>query len=228
MLYKIQVSQLAIESLQKIILNYIDATHKIPTLKRVTDSSYVEQILKGLENNPNITKDVWDYLLELANSEIKRTSKAIGAKTNTTLTQHTLEMLQSENEYILLLCTTLHEEYKKEVARVINKGYIDGLSVAEMTALIKERIDISKYRAETIAITETAKINSAINRKLLLDNNIKKVTWSSAKDKRTRKCHTARHGKTYDIKKGCYSNCDKKHLQVGEEIRCRCAMLIEI
>ena len=119
-------------------------------------------------------------------------------------------------------------DFTKNVSYVLSKCLIEGTSIQELTRDLVKASHLSRQRAETIAITQTANANSRFARETFKRMNIKKVVWSSAKDKRVRKCHLARNGISYEIDKGCFSSCDGKHLQTGQEVRCRCAMIVEL
>ena len=129
----------------------------------------------------------------------------------------------SEN---LNLITSLILDHKKNLTRVISDGVTSGKTITAMRQEIQTQLNISKVRAETIAITETSKANSKFALDRLDQLNVKNAIWSSAKDKRVRLCHVARGGNKYALNKGCYASCDGKFIQAGFEIRCRCAMVI--
>ena len=119
-------------------------------------------------------------------------------------------------------------DFTKDVSYILTQGLIDGESIRKLSSKLVEASGMAYKRAETIAISQTANANSRFARESFKRFGIKKATWSSAKDKRVRKCHLARNGKTYVVEEGCYSSCDGRYLQTGQEVRCRCAMVIEL
>lgn len=119
-------------------------------------------------------------------------------------------------------------DFTKDVSYILSKGLIEGTSIEDLTDELVKASSLSRTRAETIAISQTANANSRFARETFKRMKIKKAIWSSAKDKRVRKCHLARNGASYYIEKGCYSACDGKHIQTGQEVRCRCAMIIDV
>jgi len=128
----------------------------------------------------------------------------------------------------VILVSSIATDHKKNLMRIISDGVTSGLSITEIKNQLTEQYNLMTHRAETIAITETAKANSKFALKRLKELNITNAIWSSAKDKRVRKCHLARNGKKYQLNKGCYSECDGKFIQTGFEIRCRCAIVISL
>ena len=135
----------------------------------------------------------------------------------------TFSLIIEEN---VQLIASLLLDHKKNLTRIITDGVESGKTITALAEEISTGLNISSARAETIAITETSKANSKFSIRRLDELGIKDAIWSSSKDKRTRKCHNARGGKIYELEKGCYSPCDGKFIQVGFEIRCRCATVI--
>ncbi len=119
-------------------------------------------------------------------------------------------------------------DFTKDVGYILSKGLIEGTPIKDLTDELIKASNLSRTRAETIAISQTANANSRFARETFKRMKIKKAIWSSAKDKRVRKCHLARNGKSYVLEEGCYSSCDGRYLQTGQEVRCRCAMIVEL
>lgn len=146
--------------------------------------------------------------------------------------QDFLEKTVAQN---VTLIKSIESDSIKDTKRIITDAHLQGLTIQDVKKLIfplvKKDNDLAsthrkmRHRAETIAITETAKANSSLTVKRFKSLNINKVIWSSARDKRTRRCHLVRDGVVYDVEKGCWSACDGRTIQTGYEIRCRCAML---
>lgn len=134
-----------------------------------------------------------------------------------------IELIISQN---ITLAKSLQSDIVKDVERVITQGIIEGETIRSMTTQISDMQNKGLHRAETIAVTEVAKASSQINRSRFKELGITKAKWSASADKRTRKCHRDRDGKEYDLEKGLEIGCDNKALQVGQEIRCRCAMVV--
>jgi len=125
----------------------------------------------------------------------------------------------------LLYIESILLDQHKELSRILSDAVIYGKTIPQIKKDIQNIADITAKRAETIAITQTAKANSHLAQSKLKSFGVVNVIWSSAKDKRVRKCHLARDGKKYPIAKGCYSSCDGKTIHTGFEVRCRCAMI---
>lgn len=81
-------------------------------------------------------------------------------------------------------------------------------------------------KSKLVARQELTVFNSQLNKARANNLGLKKRVWNavggSGGSKRTRPCHTKRHGKSYDVGGKLYSSCDGKSIEVGEEINCRC------
>lgn len=84
----------------------------------------------------------------------------------------------------------------------------------------------NKNKSKLVARQELTVFNSQLNKKRAANLGFNERTWNavggSTENGRTRKCHTARHGKKYPIDGKLYSSCDGKSLEAGEDIQCRC------
>jgi SPP1 gp7 family putative phage head morphogenesis protein len=123
------------------------------------------------------------------------------------------------------LIASLFDDTKKKIGHIITNAIIEGDTIQDITKELIKASDMSYNRAKLIAITETSRTNSQLARERFKKQGVTKVVWSSAHDKRTRPCHRARDGVTFELEKGCFSGCDGRYLQTGQEVRCRCAMI---
>ena len=160
-------------------------------------------------------QDVYIFVLEKLKQPREFTKKEVDLMTYFTI--QTLELFE-----------VALGDFTKDVSYILSKGLIEGTSIKDLTDELIKASNLSRTRAETIAISQTANANGRFARETFKRMKIKKVIWSSAKDKRVRKCHLARNWVSYEVDKGCYSACDGKHLQTGQEVRCRCAMIVEL
>jgi SPP1 gp7 family putative phage head morphogenesis protein len=188
----------------------------------------VEQLLKEILtksfNEAKVNNFVSAYFLSLNILLDKRLQAGLGVTVGL-INKELLDLIVSQN---VQLISTLHADLLKDIQFIITQSIIEGETIPQITSKIRAVQDKGLFRAETIAITETAKASSQLNRARFKELGIVKARWSTAKDDRVRDCHKNRNGKEYDLSKGLYSGCDDKTLQVGEDFRCRCGMLIVI
>ena len=209
------------------------------------DYDEIINLINSLEGtfDLNIIKDeVTDLFNKINKTNEKKITSAILEATGVSVgnflivyneeLQDILEKVVAQN---VLLIKSIESDSLKDVKRIITDAHLQGSTIQEIKKLIfpliKKDNDLAsvrskaRQRAETIAITETAKANSTLTQKRFKELKINKVMWSSTRDKRTRRCHLARDGTVYDVNKGCWSACDNRTIQTGYEVRCRCAML---
>ena len=161
-------------------------------------------------------KDVFDYVL----TKIK--------KPHLELSKNEIELISFYVIQTLELVEVAMSDFSKDVGYILSNGLIEGKTIQELTKELIKATNMSRNRAETIAISQTSNANSRFARESFKRLKINNATWSSAKDKRVRKCHLARSGVSYNVDEGCYSPCDGRYLHTGQEVRCRCAMIIEL
>jgi SPP1 gp7 family putative phage head morphogenesis protein len=193
------------------------------TSKAIRDAIDLNTLLIDYQANMNniSKKDTIAFLDMLAQKVIE--SMAINIGINQAKEQELIRLFVERTE--LLITSLVADEYK-ELNRILTNAIAEDMTIYAISKEIKKTFNMSTARAETIAITETANITSQLNRSRMKEAGIERAIWSSAKDRRVRRCHLARDGEEYDIEKGCFSGCDGRHLQTGQEPRCRCAMVI--
>ena len=84
-----------------------------------------------------------------------------------------------------------------------------------------KRIDAAKFTAKQQISTFTQLSNKIRSQQL----GITEGTWITNIDGRERKCHRLRNRKKFNLKKGCYSSCDKEWAFPGIPYGCRCTFL---
>lgn len=92
------------------------------------------------------------------------------------------------------LIKTIPEQLLNDVAGITQRGFSSGASVRDITKEIKERYKIPRYRAETIARTETGKLNGNLTKSRDEGMGIKTYYWSATNDERLRPSHKALDG----------------------------------
>lgn len=122
--------------------------------------------------------------------------------------------------------TDMIEKLKNETATMYKANALRrmsaGASLKDLFEQVKKDTGMRLKRGDLIARNELKAFNSELTKKRAENLGITKAIWQTAEDERVRPCHADRNGKEYDLKKGLFSSCDGKTLQVGEEINCRC------
>lgn len=103
---------------------------------------------------------------------------------------------------------------REKVADIINTNIREGKGVRETEKELRQFFNQRKRHAETVARTETAKVQSIATTNRLKEQGISRVQWITAEDERVRSAHAARHLKVYPV---------GDHPELGEP-NCRCTL----
>lgn len=175
------------------IYEYNDIRRELrPVLSRYTRQAYN----KGIDKAINDINKIIDF-------DIERGIRPIDFEA--------VEVL-IDNNFILVSNTTTY--MKKEMLRVISVGMLEGQSNAKIAKAIRERINISKHRAVTIARTETIRAYNTANINKYKENGIKTWRWLTAADERTCSQCEPLDGHIFDIGEA----------QPPIHVQCRCTI----
>lgn len=210
------------------------------TQTKLTNDGIGEDINTAIEN----LKSKFDFVgiaSTIASTMVNRVASINAKKTassvNNAIGVDVDNIIASENlsEFVEMqviknseLIKSVPQQAIEDIRRIVLNGLSEGLRAEEIQKQISGTSVNSTFnkinnRIATIARTETAKINSQITNRRLLNLGITKAVWDATGDSRTRECHMARDGKEFDISKGLYSSCDGKTILPGSsEINCRC------
>jgi len=216
-LYRELLKRLLIKNINKLKADFVKKMKKGLTSNKIF--SFYLNLFK--DEGVNEIEDKLNMIFTLILTDLNNLLN-LGGRTFNEVEKELLKMFVGDS---LVLIESLLIDQHKQVSQILTDNLIRGATISDITHELQKVANIQKNRAEAIAITETAKANSKFAQMKLKSFGVQNVVWSSAKDKRVRKCHLARNGVKYNIEKGCYSSCDGKYLQVGYEVRCRCAMV---
>lgn len=120
------------------------------------------------------------------------------------------------------LITNLPVEYLSKVQGIVMRTYAAGRDLHSMTKELKQLYPEFADRAETIALDQSNKANSTVNRARQLELGITEGIWQhSHGGKIPRADHLAANGKRYNIVQGCLIS--GEYIQPGQKINCRCS-----
>lgn len=97
------------------------------------------------------------------------------------------------------------------------QAVVEGRSLRDMTAIVRERMDVSEARAETIARTGIGQLNGQMQRQRQMGAGVTSYTWMTSGDERVRRLHRTFNGKVYSWSKPGPDG------HPGAAIRCRCS-----
>lgn len=95
-------------------------------------------------------------------------------------------------------------------------AFRQGASLAQLRKVVMERTGVSRKRAELIAVTSIAQLNSSLTECRHRAAGVTSYRWITSLDERVRPSHRARHGKTFRWDKPPADG------HAGRAPRCRC------
>jgi SPP1 gp7 family putative phage head morphogenesis protein len=111
-------------------------------------------------------------------------------------------------------------DYVDDVYDVLQDPDNEGIRVEELAQKIYDRGNVSKSRAELIAVDQTLKLNSAITRARHEAVGITSYRWSTSRDERVRPMHADLEGQTFDYDDPPVTNDDGDTNNPGGDYRC--------
>lgn len=118
---------------------------------------------------------------------------------------------------------TIHEDYFERIKEVVEDGVKKGSSVKQMREQLMEQVDISKNKAQFIAVDQAGSILGQMTAQRHQNLGIEKFEWYDSADERVRDSHRRLSGKTFSYSEPPEVNGRK--VLPGEDYRCRCVAL---
>jgi len=110
--------------------------------------------------------------------------------------------LKSWAEVNSKLVSSVPVNAQTDVARIAQEGVRSGRNVRDIQSEIQERFNVQRNRAQTIARTETAKLNSELSKRRQQELGIDTYYWATSRDERVRGADSARFGDYHDVLDG--------------------------
>lgn len=141
-------------------------------------------------------------------------------------TQAMKDIVQATTAENVSLIKSIPEKYLTEVEGLVMRSVSRGRDMGYLSKELQKRYGVTKRRAALIARTQNQMATANMNRVRNVELGITKATWRhSMGGKVPRPTHLANNGKTYDIAKGWFDPHEKRWIQPGELINCRCVSI---
>jgi SPP1 gp7 family putative phage head morphogenesis protein len=131
--------------------------------------------------------------------------------------QSVIEHARREN---VNLITRASEAFLQQVRDVLDETR--GQDVGDIREALRDRVDVSRSRAQFIARDQTLKLNGQINEHRQRSAGVAKYTWSTSHDERVRESHAALDGQVFSWDDPPETNDDGDTNNPGEDFSCRC------
>lgn len=113
------------------------------------------------------------------------------------------------------------EEYTNNSLRAMAQGQ----TIDDVLAQYDDMTEKRKNHAQFTARNQIQNYNSMVQDVRARNLGLTRGRWETALDERVRPSHKDRQGKEFDLKDGCYSSIDGKHLKTGVDYNCRCTTI---
>lgn len=223
-----------------------------------------EEFLRALEENIQLalrgfTDDIDDLTkaaAELPPEFVKKVSSladAVGVKNGWNFSEYAKmtvgqpyfpppakdEIFEAWKKNFQQLCISAESDAKADISRIATEAKMKGWNKRELEAAIRAKLPAeTKHRAELIARTETAKLNSAASISTYKQLGIRYYVWLTTLDGRDRETHTHLNGlicsldnpnvyyeETPDGLVEKERTASMFHGNPGEDFQCRCSMV---
>jgi uncharacterized protein with gpF-like domain len=121
------------------------------------------------------------------------------------------------------LIKSIPQKYLHDVEQKVMVAVQQGGKLGDLTKSLQQTYGVTKRRAALIASDQNRKATSAMNKQRQVELGVTEAIWMHSYGGRVpRKTHLANDGKRYDVNKGWYDPKEKKFIQPGELVNCRC------
>ena len=141
------------------------------------------------------------------------------------LTPELRDVMIANVEANVSLIKSIGSEYHSEVEGLVMRSVAAGRDLKQLTEDLEDRYDITRRRAELIAVDQNNKATSQLQRTRQLGVGIEEGVWlHSHAGKQPRPTHVANHGKRFDLRTGWFDPDPKvrEHIWPGWLIHCGC------
>lgn len=121
------------------------------------------------------------------------------------------------------LIKSIPQKYLHSVEQHVMVAVQQGGKLGPLTKALHQTYGVTKRRAALISSDQSRKATSAFQKQRQVELGITEAIWlHSYGGKTPRKTHIANDGKRYDVNQGWFDPAEKKFIQPGELINCRC------
>ena len=115
------------------------------------------------------------------------------------------------------LIKSLETSTLSDVQRIVYKGWRQGMSHRTVSKELRDKLKVTRYRADLIARDQISKLNGQLTQLRQTDLGVKRYTWRTSLDERVRATHAANESRVFSWEK---PPANTGH--PGEDINCRC------
>ncbi|MFJ7891308.1 minor capsid protein [Lysinibacillus xylanilyticus] len=120
---------------------------------------------------------------------------------------------------------TIHDDYFTSIENIVLNGVKDGRSIKQIREQLMEQVEISKNKAQFIAVDQAGTILGQMTAQRHQQIGVEKFKWLTSHDERVRDSHKALSNKIFSYDEPPTVN--GRVVLPGEDYRCRCVAIPE-
>lgn len=174
-------------------------------------------------------KELAEFFALAASQRSDRAFRAIlkraGLSVEFKMTPAQIDIMKATVNQNVALIKSIPERYLSQVEGSVMRAVQIGMDVGGLTKELLAHYDVTKKRAAFISRDQNIKANSAFNRNRQIELGITQAQWkhsSAGKEPRPSHVKAGREGVVYDVNKGWFDPTEKRFIQPGELVNCRC------
>lgn len=171
--------------------------------------------------------DLADYFAtavsERSDAVLKKILKDGGISVPFTMTRGMQDIFRATVNANVSLIKSIPEKYLGSVEQLVMESVQRGRDLGSLSSSLQNQFGVTKRRAALISRDQNNKATSAFTQARRTELDLNDAIWvHSHAGKEPRPTHVDMDGKKFDIRKGMWDPAEKKWIQPGELINCRC------
>lgn len=156
---------------------------------------------------------------------LKKILKDGGLSVEFTMTPAMRDVVDATVNQNVALIKSIPRQYLSQVEGIVMRSVQTGRDMGQLASDLETRLGVTKRRAALIARDQTNKATAALTRARQMEAGIDEAVWvhsGGGKEPRLTHLKAGRDKVKYKVSEGWYDPHEKKHIQPGELINCRC------
>lgn len=226
-----------IEQMHRSITYFISASYRQNTPIMASDASPADALRKSMRELTKRWQSNFDKMSEqmaeyFAQSVEKRSSEALkkimkdaGWTVEFRLTPAMRDVIDATVNANVALIKSIPAKYLADVEGAVMRSVQAGRDLGSLAKELEDTYGVTKRRAALIARTQNNLATASMNKVRALEAGITTARWqhsNGGKSKRASHVKASQDKVEYDVAKGWYDPDERKHIQPGELINCRC------
>lgn len=175
------------------------------------------------EAAPRLAKYFATHAADRAEGRLARILEGAGFVVDFRLTPMVRDVVTASVNENVSLIKSIGAEHLADVEQLVARSVAAGRDLATLTKELEARYELTRKRAALIARDQNNKATSAVARARMIEAGVVEAVWMhSHAGKTPRPSHVKMNGKRFDVAKGMWDPDEKKWIQPGWLINCRC------